>query len=177
MIYTLLHSDGNKAGSNKKQYEIGDLIDFIQEDSVTPLASEPTPTVVELIHNTNLLDLSSIGLNTDDVALLQTQSTAKKSDLQGQLVIIKAQIEDIKVDIIENQKKINETIKVLDATRQIYGIQLGDISSPVPIYQKLLGIQNGLNAERDALTVAYNNASTQSLTIYNGLLQLSALVR
>lgn len=175
LLFTLLRADKSAAASGTRQYGAGEYIEF-EAETVEALPTETTPAVVEIMHNTNVLDLAGVGLTEDEIATLTNQSVARKKELEIQLVSIKTEIEDLKVQIGDNQKKLNETNKVLAATRQIFGIQDGDVVFDNAVYQKLLTIRNELETTRSQLAIAYQNKLIESTTTYNSLLQVSELV-
>lgn len=175
LIFTLLRADQTMTGSNKRQFEIGEIIEFT-DDTTEALIPDPSPNTVDIQHNNNILDLESIGLTADEIDSLVQQSTLKKRTLEDQLASVKSNIANTKILIIENQKQINETTKVIDATRQLFGIVDGDLMFNNPIYQKLLGILNGFNIQSATLNAQYNALIIEVQTIFNALLQLSELV-
>jgi hypothetical protein len=178
LVFTLLRGDQSMAASGQKQFGIGQVLDFENNGvaAATSLAPDPTPSTVEIQHNNNLFDYAGIGLSDEDVAILTQQATTKKRELEDELTSLKSQIHDVSLQISGNQAKINETQKVIDATRQLYGIEAGDTTFNNALYQKLLGIMNNFLVQRDDLTTQYQTLTTEAQTVYNSLLQLSDLV-
>lgn len=178
LVFTIVKSSRSLAGSNTKQFEIGETLIFDDDiDQAEPLQIVRVPDTVEIRHDTNLLNLTSIGLSNDEIAILTKESEDKKRALERELSDTRMEIENLKVQITETQKKINETNKAVGAVREIYDIPENDESYENPIYQKLLSTKTELETTRDTLIVEHNSKGLEAEEIYKAIQRISELVR
>jgi hypothetical protein len=178
LVFTIVKSSRSLAGSNAKQFEIGETLVFDDEiDQAEVLQVVRVPETVEIRHNTNLLDLGSIGLTDEEIAALTQESEARKRVLEKELSDTRMEIENLKVQITEAQKKINESIKAISAVREIYGIPENDETFNNAIYQKLLATKKDLEITRDNLIVTHNTKGVEAEETYKAIQRISELVR
>jgi len=156
LIYTLAKANRSKPGSNIKQFEVGEIIEFT-DDPIEEVLFTNAPDSIEIQHNTNILDLDSIGLSPVEIDQLIAESERRKDELEKEFTSLKSELETFNADISENQKKINESNKTIKAVRSIYNI-------PV-------------EAERSQLISNRNTKSTEVEEAYNKLISVSQLVR
>ena len=168
LVFTLVESSRSQPGTNKKTFSIGQFLEFDDEDIVLP-DMLGVPKNVDLQHNTNLLDLEDAGLTDDEITQLQDMSVIRKKELESLLVSYRIQTSDKQVAISENQKKLNETRKLIAAVGQ-----LPDSSS---ILTKLTARETALKTERDTLIDDINTLGVLVTETYNALLKVSELVR
>lgn len=175
LVFTYVDAKQTVPGSNRKLFEVGQYLDFSSEEIDLP-EQTPVPAVVEIQHNTNLLDLQDAGLSEDEISSLIDLSTTKKKDLENQLAFIQNQISDQKIAITENQKQINEVVKIISAVRVVVNIPEGSTQSD-PLLDQLLARQADLELARTALISELNNLNTQATTTLNALISVSELVK
>lgn len=170
LVFTVVQSNRTAAGSNTKLFATGEFLDFSDETTI-PIDQPSIPLQVDLQHNTNILALGDTGLTDEEIASITAQSTARKKALENSLAGIQAQILSAQATVVENQKDINETRKVIAAVQQI-PLQPSD-----PILLKLQARETELLAQRDALATELNNLNNQATQIYNALINVSSLVK
>ena len=113
LVFTVTQAAQTITGSAKKTFEVGQLLDFSQDVVAAPTTT--SPSYVEIRHDTNRLDLSSVGLSSAEVVELVAASELREAELEKRLTELIEQTADIEVRIVENQKNINEVQKTLDA--------------------------------------------------------------
>lgn len=175
LIYTYVDANQTVPGSNRKLFEVGEYLDFNSPEIDLP-GQTPVPSIVDIQHNTNLLDLSDAGLSTDQQNALIDLSTTMKKTLEDQLAVIQNQINNQKIAINENQKQINEVIKIISAVRVVVGIPAGS-SKHNPTLDQLLARQAELEVARTSLITSLTDLNTQATTALNSLLSVSELVK
>ena len=177
LVYTIARNSRSNPGSNVKQYELGEDLAFEinpPEQEVLPLES---PKELEIQHNTNLLDLESLGLTEDEIASLVEGSEERQVKLESEFNMKNIEARNLETSIVENQKKINETNKAIKATREVFEIPDGDLTNSNEIYQKLLATLADLEIQREQL-IADRNAIVQDLkSITESIRRVSELVR
>lgn len=175
LVYTYVDSKQTKTGSNRKMFEVGQFVDVNTEDITLP-EQTPVPSIVEIQHNQNLLDLEDAGLTEDEINSLIDLSTTKKKELENQLSAIQNQIANQKIAISENQKQINEVVKIINAVRVVVNIPEGS-NEPNAVLDQLLVRQEELELARTALIAALNALNTLATTTLNSLISVSELVK
>ena len=168
-VFNLSYTLATKAGTGRKQYESGQIIDFTQETLPT-VDTLLVPDTVEIQQNTNYIDLSAFGLTNADIAALDTSARNNMNNAISTLNFTQASINSIEVNINDNQKMINEIRKAITAASSLFDIEN-------PIVQKLLTKQYELTAERDALVAQLNVYIAQANNQYETIQQLREIVR
>jgi hypothetical protein len=117
-IYTNTLSNASSIGSAKKQYEVGQVLEFVtsEESALQPMLVADT---LEIQHNTNILDLSSLGVSESDITAINNSADTQFTTLNDELNIVRQERIDTEVAISENQKNQNETQKAIDALVQL----------------------------------------------------------
>jgi hypothetical protein len=131
LIFSLSSARRTELGSNAKQYEIGDVLDFTT-DTATVVEPMLVSTITELRHDTNVLDNEAMGLSDSDAALIAEISLTTQATLTEQLNMVKQQRADAEQSITINQKTINETTKTLSALTVMYD------TTPTPALAQLI---------------------------------------
>jgi hypothetical protein len=175
LVYSYVDAHQTVTGSNRKMFEVGEFLDFNSQEIDLP-EQTPIPSIVDIQHNTNLLDLEDAGLSPDEINSLIDLSTTKKKELEDQLATIQSDISNQKIAITENQKQINEVVKIISAVRVVVNIPEGSTQHD-PTLDQLLARQADLEAARAALITELNNLNGQSTVILNSLISVSELVK
>lgn len=175
LVFTYVDANQTITGSNRKMFEVGQYLDFNSPEIDLP-EQTPIPSIVDIQHNTNVLDLEDAGLTTDEINSLIDQSTTKKKELEDQLATIQNEISNEKIAISENQKQINEVVKIISAVRVVVGIPEGS-QQHNPTLDSLLTRQTELELARASLVDELNSLNTQATTTLNALLSVSELVK
>lgn len=176
LVFSVARSNKNIADSTKKAFEVGEILSFENLTPVEEITTVRAPEDVNIQHNTNLLDLESLGLTEDEIQSLELQSEAKQLELEQRFLDAQNMIKSLAVDIIEVQKKINENNKVLKAVRGLLEIEDNETSED-PIFTKLANNQSQLQVELEALISERNLAAVEAANIYEDLNRVSELVR
>ena len=168
LLFSISQSARSETGSNKKQFEIGQFLDFNQE-SLPEVTVTEVPTKLDLQQNTNILDLESLGLSEDDIEVITKQANETFNQTINELNSLKEQIDNTKILISENQKSINEARKASSAVEL-----LEDVNSILATIQKK---EQDLLQERDSLTNTVNVLNKQAKDKLEELLSIRELVR
>ena len=168
-IFSVSRSSRSETGSNKKQFEVGQFLDFGDQDTFGDLTVTEVPQKIDLQQNTNLLDLESLGLSTRESDTVTTQASAKFDEILEELNVIKTKIDDNKISISENQKSLNETEKTISAVELLDDVE--------DILADLRNTAEELISEREDLISNTNILNEQAKQKYNDLLKIRELVR
>ena len=170
-IFTVSRTNKSVTGSSKKQFEVGQVLTFgVDSDP------EVNPMLVgdlELRHDTNLLDLSGLGLTDEDIINVSFSAMDRLRELQTELSGYTKQRSDAEIAINENKKTQNETRKAADAIAQLAATDpafdeiLDDLNSKLPI----------LEEELDQLVEIANQAARNADITRNKILDLVQVVR
>lgn len=166
LIYTINEANNSIAVSNKKQYGEGDILDF-NDDNRDDL-SIPRGKRFEFRHNSNELDMISIGLDDDDVIKFNSNIYDKKEELEQQYLFIRQEIEDIEINIKEIQKKINESNKALSAV-----MILEDKELETKIATKKLEYEKQI----DELSIEHEEKTKQIALINDDLIRIDMVAK
>lgn len=181
LIYTIATSSRSDPGSNVKLFEVGQVLEFEEEPPIETVNTTYAPSNIDLQHNTNLLDLEGAGLTEEEARVLTVSSQTKIASLEREYLTIQTSIQNLKTNITENQKKINETNKTIRAVREINDIAEDDLEYDEgaigEIYQKLLTSLASLESQRDQLITDVNAKSIEAEEVYKSILRISELVR
>jgi DNA-binding transcriptional MerR regulator len=175
LIYTYIDAHQTTPGSNRKTFEVGEFLDFNSQAIDLP-GQTPVPSIVDIQHNQNLLDLEDAGLTTDEINSLIDLSTTKKKSLEDQIATIQSEINNQKITISENQKQINEVIKIISAVRVVVNIPEGSAQHDPTLDQLLMRLSD-LEAARTSLVAELNVLNGQATSTLNDLLSVSELVK
>lgn len=181
LVFTIANSSRSDPGSNKKLFEVGQVLDFEENPPETEIQQLGSPEQIDIQHNTNLFDFESIGLDSSEVEQLVRDSQNKQKELEEMFLSLQTEIKNLDAEISENQKRINETTKTIRAVRDIYGISEGDLTfsegTGGEIYQKLLVNLTELESNREQLISDRNNRATQADEIFRSVVKVSELIR
>lgn len=170
-LFTVSSSGPSGPAAGTLQYEVGEVLDFV---TGIPLVIDPALVQPELQirHDTNLLDLVSMGLSADEIGQLQKDAFDTHAALTASLNALIAQHADLEMQITDNQKALNETTKALEAANAIAKI------TPVDsIIAKLTARQVELNAAITQGVTDINAVVVEMQDVRNQLLQVVQLVR
>jgi len=169
LIFTVNNSINKIGGSNRKLFELGEFIELGFEDVV--LSDDNTPSEFAIQHNVNVLDLINLGLSESHIANITKASFDRKNNLEEELSKIKLEIEILKSEISENQKKLNEINKAIKSVTILIDV-IGEEPLNVLIKSKENTEQTKYN-----LSIEYNNKISESEKIFEELLIVSNMVK
>lgn len=156
-------------GSNKKQYEIGQILEFVEETDVS-IDVTKVPDVIDIQQDTNILDYSDLGLTDEEVELLSSKSTDVMDKLINDINTIKESINNKKLYLRELKKKENELNKAINASN----VALGDDSE---ISIKLSNTKSDVVSDIYSTSQEINKLSSDVEYKYNKLLEIREMVR
>jgi len=143
LIYSTVSSRRSDAGSNSRQYEIGQILTFVDNPvkAADPMLVSQNTTVQ---HNTNSPNYSIMGLNDDDIDIINKSAAVTYSDLSAKLAEYKNSRYNSEVSINEYTKAINEINRTSSALLNIGGSDIASIIDKLNV--KLNEYSNLLNA-------------------------------
>ena len=155
---------------SKKAYEVGQLLDFSDaSDNPPALNTALVPVTIELQQNTNVLDLTSIGLSTDEINSLTVNARSMLDISISQFNDAQTTIQQLGNLIQDNQRSLNELYKVEAAASIV-------LNDPVTM-KKIEDKKQQLLAERTQLANSYNVETTNAQAIYTNILSIKEVVR
>lgn len=157
-------------GSNSRQFEIGQILDFGTVDSkvTEPMLVSP---VTQTQHNNNLLDYDALGLSADDQAVLAAESMRVHDELTALLNSQKSGRADAEVEVNAQQKVINDLNRTISAL-EVVAANSADVAA---LLAKLQARRDAAFLARDAaITKANEFAAAAELTL--GSLRAVAVV-
>lgn len=167
-VFSLNSSTSKNAGSGKKLFEVGQTLEFTEEVPPT-VTTKKTPDIIDLQQNTNILDIEDVGLSQEEVVDISIDARTRFNYLTDQINVLTADINILKIEISNNQKSMNEVIKIKNAAILLYG----DNS----VVQKLILKEEGLLMQRDELIAQVDAKNLEVDAKYNELQAIRELVR
>jgi hypothetical protein len=171
-VYTNTLSSASSIGSAKKQFEVGQILEF-NTSSESTLQPMLVSDALEVRHDTNILDLSSLGISEADIAAIYASADIQFSTLNTQLSVVRQARIDTETDIAENQKNQNETKKAIAALIQL-------VQSDPSLQSVLDSLQIKLAEfvfQADVLVAMANEQSNAATDIENKILAVAQMVR
>jgi len=171
-VYTNTLSNASSIGSAKKQFEVGQILEFgaSEESTLQPmLASNP----LQIRHDTNILDLSSLGVSQADITAINNSADSQFTTLNSELSVVRQARIDIETDITENQKNQNETKKAIAALEQL-------VQSDPSLQSVLDSLKSKLAlfvTQMNALVVIANEQASNATDLENRILAVAQMVR
>jgi len=171
MIFSVSYGAKGPAGLGQKMFEVGQTLSF--EDVTTELNEVQVSNNLDLQQNLNLLNLQAMGLTNEQIVRLIDSSNEQFSKLVVDLNIAFTNINDAKTLISDNQKKINETSKAMDAARTVYAL----IGQGKDILDSLTTTKTGLEQAKVDLIAYYNQQVIAAELIVGQILNVREVVR
>jgi len=168
LVYTVTSGSPSAVGSATKQFEAGQILDFETEEELPAVVGVETPPIIDLQHNTNLLDLQALGFSEEEAQGIIDRTENADKTLREEIIALQGQVDDHQTQIHENQKTLNEAYKVRDALTVIQ-----DEEMMVKINEKITALQK----QRDDLVNEFNALSGQLKSKYDDLLVTTPLIR
>lgn len=172
LAYTTVVSSAYVVASGRKQYEIGQLLDFT--DDTTEVVLQAPSSLSQIRHDTNLLDLSDLGLTDDEIAAVDTAASDALTVLLASLNQLRQRADINSVAMADNQKKTNEVVKALAAVDVIGSSTTVDIAA---IKTHLEATQVALGAEMASLVALADQLSAEISVVNSNISAVSQLVR
>jgi hypothetical protein len=167
LVYTIDMSSAPITGTSRKLFEVGQVLEFTDEE-IADVAPNLVGRDLTLQHNTNLLDLNSLGLSDNEISKIESDSMALKEQLDEQLTALMNVIEDNETEIANLQKSINEANKAMAAL-----LVLEDTES----YQKVQQTRDQAMSNQQTLIATVNSQLGNSQVLRDKILAISQLVR
>jgi hypothetical protein len=171
-VYTNTLSNASSIGSAKKQFEVGQVLEFgvSEESTLQPmLASNP----LQIRHDTNILDLSSLGVSQADIIAINNSADSQFTTLNTELSVVRQARIDTETDITENQKNQNETKKAIAALERLVLSDPSLQSILSSLKEKLVAFV----AQMDILITRANKQASDASDLENKILAVAQMVR
>jgi hypothetical protein len=168
-LTALSFSNPNIASNSKRQFEIGQVLEFASE-TLPVLNNTFVPDETEFSQSTNILS-DDLPITEEERANIHDLAAQQFNDLTDRLNSLKQSIANNKISISDAQKSINETRKAIGSL----GVVLSDTDNE--IINRLETSLSGLIEERDELVAETNALSVEAETAYDELLKVREFVR
>jgi hypothetical protein len=169
-LTALSFSNPNISGDSKKQFEIGQVLEF-ESEALPVLNNTFIPDEREFSQSTNILS-GDLPITEEERENIHNTATTQFNDLTDKLNGLNQDISNNEILISNAQKSINETRKAINSLSIVFeGETNNDIITRLEISLEVL-IQ-----ERDDLVSATNILSTDAEDTYNEMLKIREFVR
>lgn len=177
LIFTVSEAEKSEINNNANLFEVGQIIEFGEnsEATVDPMFVAPK---TEVRHDTSKFDYSAMGLDEDDIFVLESSSSQRLIILQDQLNVLKQDRANAEQVISEKQKLIND----LDRNINAISLLVDDTTNPTDsdiaeVLDKLEAKRQVVIQERDEAVAAANTASAQASIVSDQLRTMSTIVK
>jgi hypothetical protein len=133
------------------------------------LASNP----LQIRHDTNILDLSSLGVSQEDITAINNSADSQFTTLNAELGVVRQARIDTETNITENQKNQNETKKAIAALEQL----VQSDPSLQPVLDSLRSKLALFVIQMNALVVMANEQASNATDLENRILAVAQMVR
>lgn len=164
-------------GSNTKQFEAGQTIDFGTQGSVPTLSPMLVSPATEVRHDTNLLDLSGLGVSDDEQGDVSTAAYALYKDIADRLNATVQARTDTETALATTQKLLNEANKALASLAVMIAESPSTDGSLGDLQVRLLAKKTALEATKVEQVALANSLAAGATDLQAKLVQLSQLVR
>jgi hypothetical protein len=171
--FTVLKSGLSNAGSNKKIVEIGQVLEFVDSPDST-LQPMLVTKDNEFQHDTNILDLTSLGISQMDQEEIDQSANALMEQLTSDLNLLIRRRSDLEVAIAENKKDQNENKKAINAIQVL--VDNGQEDLQYVIDDLTIQGEELLQQEADLIAAA-NEVADLSTAKINEIRKLTEVVR
>jgi len=169
-VFNLSYTNKSMVGIGSKSYEAGQVLEFGDEEDVAAATILLVPDILDLQQNTNFLDPTAAGLTDDEASRLTVESRKKLNNTISSLNETLALIKQLEVSILDNQKSINETTKMYDAS-------VSSLGPDDEITKKLSSRITALQSARTDLITSHDSANNNANNQYTQILSIKEMVR
>lgn len=171
-IYTNISANPSSIGSAKKQYEVGQILEFAEaiDSTLQPMLVSGT---FEIRHDTNVLDLESLGVSQDNITAISNAADSSFISLNNELNLVKQERSNTETAITENKKNQNETKKAIEALTQLISFD----SSLQSVLDSLKVKFDELTSRADSLVQHANELADDAVELENRIIAIAQMVR
>lgn len=166
LVFSVNEAHGSIAENGKKQYAEGEVLEFGDVNIID--IDMPPNSRIESRHNTNILDLESMGLSSDQVDGLYDRATRKRKLLDESYKYVRSEIENLEKNISNVQKSINEVNKAIAAVSVI-----GDDIIIESLNEKL----ESLNDDMQSYVSQHRTKVVESESIIEQIRQVNEMIK
>lgn len=158
----------------KKLFEPGESIEFT-EDS-TSIEDRLSVDEIVISHNTNILDLKDAGLTDEEIQQIENDAERSREEVRNQIADKQSEIDVQSSTLSKLQRKINESLKILNSLIVIYNLN-GSYPSGNEKYDRVYSNLQQTNAEKESTIQSVNNLNKEIVALKDKLIRLSEVIR
>jgi hypothetical protein len=171
LVFDITFPSIGSSGDGKKPYEVGQVIDFVQESKGRPVLDDLSfPKSLELQQTLNYLDYEGSGLSSEESSLLVSEGSSKYDELLITYRNDVSLLNSKEIQIQSAQKSLNEVKKLKDVASITFG-------SDDVILVKLEEKEDSLNATINLLINDVNLLIANIRLIYDQIIKLREVIR
>lgn len=178
LVFTISKSNRSEDNDTKKQYEIGQILEF-DTLNIKPVDPMLVSMTTQIRHDTNLIDYAAMGLSESDINIINNISLLTQDDISSQLNEVKQKRLDAQNDINRYQKTLNEISKTINSLE--ISVQESSSTESISIIEdiiaKLSAQKVSIEANIDDLVIKANEYAAQASELVDKLRSVSVLVR
>jgi hypothetical protein len=174
LAFSISKSTQSNNGNNSRTFELGQVLEFnnVETRTIQPMLAGP---VSEIRHDTNQFDYELLELTQEDVDTINQSSYKAQRSISDQLNIVRQVRKNAEVEIINQQKIINDTTRNIDSINTM--IADGDYPELIPILDKLKNRRDQAFSARNQARDTANSLALQADALTDQLRAISATVK
>lgn len=176
LIFSVASSIRSTEGNNARVYEIGQVLEFSDApiQTITPMY---VSKVSETRHDTNQFDYSLLGLTPEEVEIINRESVIMHNTITDKLNIARQARANAEVEIVNQQKIINDTTRNIDALKIIVDNSTDADMQVEMLIQKFISRRNEAFIARDAAKVSADEYASEAAALQDQLRALATVVK
>lgn len=176
LIFTISSASRTEIDNNARLLDIGQILEFT--DTVPAEVDQMLVTsLTEVRHDTSKFDYASMGLDADDVLVLEMAANEKLLELQSQLNVAKTNRSNSEQIISEQQKLINDLDRNIKALEVITADITAVDDDILEVVAKLKIKRKEALVLRDAARVVANASANEAVELADELRTMATVVK
>ncbi len=176
LVFSVASSTRSTEGNNSRIYEIGQVLEFSDApvQTITPMY---VSKVSETRHDTNQFDYDLLGLTSDEVEVINRQSIIAYNALTDKLNLVRQARANAEIEIVNQQKIINDTTRNIDALQVIVNNSSETDVHVEILITKFTTRRNEAFIARDAAKVLADKYASEATILQDQLRTLATVVK
>lgn len=176
LVYSISDSSRALEGNNSRQYEVGQILEFVTATTRTLVPMLVAPDT-EIRHDTNLYDYNVLGLTAAELNIIEITSLTTKDDITTRLNQIRMQRADAEYEIQTLQKTINEADRNIAALNVIADNSAETAHEILALITKLEQARNNAKQQQTDVVASANALAVEASDLQDQLRTLSLVVK
>lgn len=180
LVFTISKSNRSEDNDTKKQYEIGQILEF-DTTNTAPVDPMLVSMTTEIRHDTNLIDYSAMGLSEAEISVINDATLLTQDGITKRLNEVKQLRLDAENNINRNQKTLNEINKAIGALTITVSVDASGTTADSAVIDEIISKltlqKQQIETEIGRLITLANQYANEASDLVDQLRSVSILVR